>query len=110
AYSNRFFEDKLSVNGTYSYNNYNIESLNNGINRYIMPDTQYVIENKSAKTDHSISHRISTRESLSFDSLKTLTFNGSLTFKQSVNSTENNSESKDILGSTITSTDSRNLT
>lgn len=109
-YTNKLLEDKLSVNATYGYNNHQLEKMNNSISRYIMPDTQYVITNNSTGSNHNITHKASTTETVKFDSLKTLTFTGSMNVRQEMNTRSNSSESKDILDNLITSTTSKNTT
>lgn len=109
-YTNKFLEDKLAVNATYGYNNHMLENLNNTVSRYVMPDTQYVIENRVSGNAHSVVHKIGTTETIKFDSLKTLTITGGLSLKNELNTRNNSTESKDMLNNLITSSTSETRT
>ncbi len=110
SYMNKFFDNKLQTNLTYSIRNLSVEKINNGINRIIMPDTQFVNENRSNSLNRRFTHRIATVETIKFDSLTSLVVKGSLTIGGINNTSERESNARDIGGTLLNSSSINNTT
>ena len=74
-YSNSWWGDTLSLNGSYSFSKNNAYALNNSVTQYILPDTQYFNYDNSENKGSNINHNISLRTKYKIDSLSTLELN-----------------------------------
>lgn len=67
-YSNKWFEDKLKTNASYRFNKTDIEALNNSVTQYILPDTQYIVNNDGERISHNQTHNLYVNNEYDIDS------------------------------------------
>lgn len=107
-YTDKLWKDKLDMNFTYRFENSSLDRNSNAINRYILPDTQYVVESQTQDFSRNISHRLSTREQVAFDSMKSMNLYGGATFETSETNNKSISATKDLAGNQIRSSTTEN--
>lgn len=67
-FANKWWEDKLSLNASYRYANNGIESAENTIRQYILPDTQYYNNRNSSGSRNSQRHGLTSFTEFKIDS------------------------------------------
>lgn len=100
-YSNSWWGDTLSLNGSYSFSKNNAYALNNSVTQYILPDTQYFNYSNSESKRSTINHSISVRTEYKIDSLSTLRVNINGNVGKNNNNSLNQSMAKSTDGSMI---------
>lgn len=100
-YSNSWWGDTLSLNGSYSFSKNNAYALNNSVTQYILPDTQYFNYSNSENKRSTINHSVSARTEYKIDSLSTLSVNINGNVGKNNNNSLNQSMAKNTEGSMI---------
>jgi hypothetical protein len=100
-YSNKWYGDTLSFNGSYNYAKQISEAFNNRNTRYILPDTQYFNTSNSESTTQRQRHGLNAEAEYKIDSLSSirLTLGGSYGISES--NSEQHSEARSLSGALI---------
>lgn len=100
-YSNKWNADKHHVSANYRFNRQNIETINNVLTQYSLPDSVYYNDQKSNTFSTSDRHGLTGLYEWKIDSLSTLKFtaNASKTYKR--NNSDVNTDSRGASGAVI---------
>lgn len=100
-YSNSWWGDTLSANGSYNFAKNDFSAFNNTVTQYILPDTQYFNNNHSESNNSRISHSLSFNGEYKIDSLSSLKLKISGNLSNSQSNQFNQSEATAINGTLI---------
>jgi hypothetical protein len=100
-YSNKWNADKHHISANYRFNRQNIETVNNVLTQYSLPDSVYYNDQKSNTFSTSDRHGLTGLYEFKIDSLSTLKFtaNASKTYKR--NNSDVNTDSRGASGTII---------
>lgn len=100
-YSNKWLGDSLSFNGSYKYGKQVTEAESQTINRYILPDTQYINTLNSAQTTISQKHGMNTVTEYQIDSTSSLKVVLAGNYNKSKSGSEYRSKAEGVAGGLI---------
>ncbi len=97
-YSNKWNQDKQHVSGNYRFNRQNVETVNNTLTQYSLPDSVYYNDQRSSSFNTSDRHGLNGLYEWKVDSMSSLkiTANANKTFRRSFS--ENNTDSRGSQG------------
>ncbi|GAO45349.1 outer membrane beta-barrel family protein [Flavihumibacter petaseus] len=74
-FSNKWDADKKHINGNYQFNKLDVETQTTNTGQYILPDTLYYNNERTASNTQNLRHKLSGYYDLKFDSLSSMKVN-----------------------------------
>lgn len=106
-YSNKWNEDKHHLASNYRYAKQNIESIDNTITQYVLPDSQYFSKQSQDQFKSGQRHKVDGLYEWKPDSLSTIKLTASGNYTNSINNSVYNSETLTSTGDAANSSERR---
>lgn len=100
-YSNKWYGDTLSFNGSYNYAKQINEAFNNTVTQYILPDTQYFNSSQANSTNLQQRHNLNVNSEYLIDSLSSIRLTLGGTYGESQQASEQHTQATSLSGGLI---------